>query len=92
MLSKGFGVNGGDVDSSLVLLGDWLEFFGKLLAFLSSLGKYVAERDTGLELERLVSHIMLPYRIARLQVHEPSCNPRRFPVLVHPPTAPWPYL
>lgn len=43
------GVNGGDVDGTLVLLGDGLEVLGVLLTLLLGLGENVGQRNAGLE-------------------------------------------
>lgn len=47
-MAKGFGVNGGEVDLALVLLGNRLEGFGERLALIGSVGEDVCERETGL--------------------------------------------
>jgi hypothetical protein len=43
------GINGGDVDGSLVLLSNGLEFLRILITLLLGLSEDVCERDTGLE-------------------------------------------
>ena len=48
VLAEGFGVDGGDVDLALVLLGDGLDFFGELLTLFWGLGEDVGEWDLGL--------------------------------------------
>ena len=45
------GVNSGNVDGSPVLLCDRLEFLDKLLALLLGFGKYVCQRNTGLQIQ-----------------------------------------
>lgn len=48
MLTKGLGVDSGEVDLALVLLGNRLEGFSERLALIGSVGEDVCERETGL--------------------------------------------
>lgn len=54
VLAERLGVDGGEVDSALVLLGDRLEVLGERLALFWSLREDVRKRDTGLDVLLLV--------------------------------------
>ena len=48
MLTESLGVNSGEVDGALVLDGEGLQLFGKLLTLFGGLGENVGEGDTSL--------------------------------------------